>query len=62
MNTNKTANLVFIGEWGYSSSNAGRIYAKPENADAVRAAYNAANEGDTDDTEIVAAGGIYVRD
>ncbi len=60
------ANLVKIGEWGFGDSRgSGWIYAAPENADAVRAAYDAIEDGDLGPDvldEIYRAGGIFVRD
>lgn len=57
--------LVLIGEWGFSGTNAGGIWSRPEDRDAVRAAYDAI---DTDDSgpnaldEVERCGGMFVPD
>ncbi len=58
----KVAGMIKVGDWGRTSSDQGYIYAAPADVEAVRAAYDAADESDPDLSEIEAAGGVYVRD
>lgn len=60
--------LVIAGEWGGAGAGvqgSGWIVSEPENADAVKAAYDAIEE-DADATsildDVIAAGGWYVRE
>lgn len=67
MTTTKTTGLVKIGEWGYvdSTRGSGNWYAKPEDADAVRQAYEDMDSDDMGpdcDHDIKAAGGIFIAD
>lgn len=60
----KTAGMVMVGEWGFGASDAGHIWAKPEDAAAVRAAYDAIEDGDMGPgvlDDVRAAGGVYIR-
>ena len=58
--------LVEIGEWGYGDiRGAGNWFAPKSKVDAVRAAYDAIEDGDLGpdvDRDIIAAGGVFVRD
>ena len=61
----KKSGMVKIGEWGFTSTDAGHIWSKPEQAEAVRAAYDAIADGDMSPgvlADVTAAGGVYVRD
>lgn len=64
--TKQTEGLIKIGEWGYTDSRgSGNWYAKPDDAAAVQAAYDAMDSDDTSpdvDAEIIAAGGVFVAE
>ena len=67
MTTNeaKATGMVLVGEWGFGASNAGHIWAAPENVAAVKAAYDAIEDGDMGPdvlADVYAAGGVYVQE
>lgn len=65
MSATKTAGLVKIGEFGFSSTDTGTMWAKPEDVAAVRAAWNEIDEDDTSRAAIrptIDAGGIWIPD
>lgn len=61
MATTATNGLVRIGDFGFTSQNAGGIWCKPENRQAVQIAYDAIDDDNLRDDvldDVLAAGGI----
>lgn len=61
----KIAGMVKVGEWGFGAKNAGHIWARPEDLPAVKAAYDAIEDGDLGPdvlAQVFAAGGVYIAD
>lgn len=66
MKAKATPGMIKIGEWGYGDTRgSGAIWCRPEDREAVQAAYNAIEEGDLGPDvldDVCDAGGFFVRD
>jgi hypothetical protein len=62
----KAAGLVMVGEWGDgTAAGAGGVWCHPADRDAVKAAYDAIEDGDLGPNVLAAvrgAGGVFVAD